>query len=228
LKVGRDTGQLPRVIFVEPEFLFGNDDHPPMNIQDGQDFVKQVVGKFIDYGLLDRVLFLITYDEHGGYFDHVPPPGTDLGPADWKGRVRGLYPQDPELQPKSLGVRVPSLLLSKFASVNAKHQIVDHVSILKTILLHNRLQISTAQFSRFGDRVKDERCAHFGELLDLQVPRQIDYAAIAQAMNYHSDASWFSAQSTIVEGRVARLTPGHPGRVLRGIAQPRAKRYVGA
>jgi len=227
LQTGRDTGQLPRVMFVEPEFLFGNDDHPPMNIQDGQDFVRQVIGKFIDYGLLDRVLFLITYDEHGGFFDHVPPPGTARGPAEWLGQVAGLYPQDPGLAPKSLGVRVPSLLLSKFASRNAKHQVLDHTSILKTILLHNRLQISTAQFSRFGERVK--RGAHFGELLDLQVPRQIDYAAMAQAMAYQSGSSWFSlVQPTVVESRVARLSPGHPARVLRGIAQPRAKRLVGA
>ena len=227
LQTGRDTGQLPRVMFVEPEFLFGNDDHPPMNIQDGQDFIRQVVGKFIDYGLLDRVMFLITYDEHGGFFDHVPPPGTARGPAEWLGQVAGLYPQDPALAPKSLGVRVPSLLLSKFASSNAKHQVLDHTAILKTILLHNRLQISTAQFSRFGERVK--RCAHFGELLDLPVPRQLNYAAMAQAMGYRSDSSWFSlVQPTIVESRVARLSPGHPARVLRAIAQPRAKRLVGA
>jgi len=229
LKTWRDTGQLPRVIFIEPQFLFGNDDHPPMNIRDGQDFVKQAIGKFIDYGLLDRVLFAITYDEHGGYFDHVPPPGTPNGPPEWHDQIACLFPQgtdEDRKMIKSLGVRVPSLLLSKFASNNAKHQVVDHVSILKTILLHNRLQISTAQFSRFGDRVKQENCSHLGELLDLQVPRQMDYAGIAQAMGYHSDASWFTAQSVIAEARVARLSPTHPAQVLRAIAQPRAKRYV--
>lgn len=226
LRTGRDTGQLPRVMFIEPQFLFGNDDHPPMNIQDGQKFVKQVIGKFIDFGLLDRVLFLLTYDEHGGFFDHVPPPGTPRGPAEWLGQVASLFPQDPTRAPTCMGVRVPSMVMSKFVSSNAKHAVLDHTSILKTILLHNRRQISTAQFSRFGERVK--RGAHFGELMDLSVPRVIDYAAIAQSMGYHSDDSWFgSIPSTIVEGRMARLSSEHPARVLRGIAQPRAKRYVG-
>lgn len=225
LRFARDTGQLPRVMFIEPEFLFGNDDHPPMDIQGGQEFVKQVVGKFIDFGLLDRVLLLVTYDEHGGFFDHVPPPGSDRGPAEWLDKVASLFPQEPEAAPKSMGVRVPSLALSKFMSNTAKHQVLDHTSILKTILLHNRLQISPAQFGRFGERVKQG--AHFGQLMDLPSPRTIDYAALAQAMGYHSETSWFSyTQPTIVEGRVAQLGPTHPARVLRGIAQPRAKRYV--
>jgi phospholipase C len=226
LRTGRDTGQLPRVMFIEPQFLFGNDDHPPMNVQDGQRFVRQVIGKFIDFGLLDRVLFLLTYDEHGGFFDHVPPPGTPRGPAEWLGQVASLFPQQPELAPKSMGVRVPSMVMSKFVSNSAKHQVLDHTSILKTILLHNRRQISSAQFSRFGERVK--RGAHFGELMDLPVPRAVDYAAMAQAMGYHSADSWFSSvRPTIVESRIARLGSEHPARVLRGIAQPRAKRYTG-
>ena len=226
LRTGRDTGQLPRVIFIEPQFLYGNDDHPPMNIRDGQKFVKQVIGKFIEFGLLDRVLFLLTYDEHGGFFDHVPPPGTPLGPAEWSGRVASLYPQQSENVPKSMGVRVPSMVMSKFVSNNAKHQVLDHTSILKTILLHNRRQISTAQFSLFGDRVK--RGAHFGELMDLPVPRAIDYAAIAQALGYRVEDIWSRLITpTIVESRIARLSSEHPANVLRGIAQPRAKRYTG-
>lgn len=226
LRHGRDTGQLPRVMFVEPQFLFGNDDHPPMDIQPGQEFVKQVIGRFIDFGLLDRVLFLLTYDEHGGFFDHVPPPGTPRGPAEWLGQVPSLFPQQPEIAPKCMGVRVPSLVLSKFVSPSAKHQVLDHTSILKTILLHNRRQISSAQFLRFGERVK--LGAHFGELMDLQVPRVVDYAAIARAVGYQSGDSWFtSIQPTIVESRLAGLGPAHPASVLRGIAQPRAKRIAG-
>lgn len=226
LRIGRDTGQLPRVMFIEPQFLFGNDDHPPMNIRDGQAFVKQVIGKFIDFGLLDRVLFLLTYDEHGGFFDHVPPPGTPRGPAEWIGRVSSLFPQDPQTAPQCMGVRVPSMAMSKFISNNAKHQVLDHTSILKTILLHNRQQISTAQFSRFGERVKQG--THLGELMDLPVPRSIDYAGMARAMGYRSTDSWFSSIApTIVDRQVARLVSDHPAHVLREIARPRARHYTG-
>ena len=227
LRTGRDTGQLPRVMFIEPEFLFGNDDHPPMDIRAGQEFVKQVIGKFIDFGLLDRSLFLLTYDEHGGFFDHVAPPGTPRGPAEWLGKVESLFPQQPDIAPTCMGVRIPSMAMSKFISNQAKHTVLDHTSILKTILLHNRFQISTAQFSRFGNRVM--KGAHFGELMDLQVPRTIDYRAIAQAMNYQSGNSWFNlVEPSIVEGRAARLNPSHPASVLRGIAQPRARRFTGS
>jgi hypothetical protein len=48
-------------------------------------------------------------------------------------------------------------------------------------------------------------------------------------MGYHSDASWFSlVQAGIIEARLGQFTREHPAPVLRGIAQPRAKRLVGA
>ncbi|HEX2691534.1 MAG TPA: alkaline phosphatase family protein [Kofleriaceae bacterium] len=73
------AGELPVVSFVDPNFgLFGitseNDEHPPTDIQRGQAFVSKVVnavrsGPFWN----DSVIFLV-YDEHGGAYDHVPPP----------------------------------------------------------------------------------------------------------------------------------------------------------
>jgi len=48
--VSNGTAQLPRVIFIEPQFLFGDDDHPPMGIHQGQEFLRQVIGKFLQFG----------------------------------------------------------------------------------------------------------------------------------------------------------------------------------
>ncbi len=132
LRAAHRGSGLPRVMFIEPQFLYGNDDHPPMDIQQGQKFIRQVIGKFIEHGQLHRALFVITYDEHGGFFDHVPPPGTaaaarfgdPVADADVRdyGTVEPLYvlpatPGEEEtIAPTCPGVRVPSLVLSKYAS----------------------------------------------------------------------------------------------------------------
>ena len=224
-------GSLPRVMFIEPAFLFGNDDHPPMDVQQGQAFIREVVGKFIQHGLLDQTLFVITYDEHGGYFDHVAPPGTPVArgrrpsavTADDYGEVESLFPQKPDQAPTSLGVRVPSLVLSKWASARANHTILDHTAILKTILLHNRDRVSTEQFGRFGERVKKR--AHLGQVLDRATARTIDYDAVAASIGYEP-GPLREAASALVSAPYARLTPEHPGNVTRGIGIPRPRRIV--
>ena len=220
--------KLPRVMFIEPAFLYGNDDHPPMDVQQGQDFLRKVIGKFIEHDVLDRTLFVITYDEHGGFFDHVPPPGTpkvlDRRPRniDDYGPVDSLFPQDEKQAPTSLGVRVPSLVLSRWTSAKANHTILDHTAILKTILLHNRASIATDQFGRFGKRVVKR--GHLGQVLDLTIPRRIDYPALSAAIGYRGGS--LGTAPAVVSSEMARLTPSHPGNVLRGIALPRPRRVV--
>jgi hypothetical protein len=196
-----------------------------------------VVGKFIEHGLLDRVMFVVTYDEHGGFFDHVAPPGSPVararerpgaeasavGPRPY-GAVESLFPQDPEEAPTSLGVRVPSILLSKWASARANQAVLDHTAILKTLLLHNRARVSTAQFGKFGERVK--RRGHLGEVLDRTSPRSIDYAALARDIGYQRRTSFGRLASSVFSGRELGITPVHPASVVRGIAMPRPRKVV--
>ena len=76
-----------------------------------------------------RPLFVVTYDEHGGFFDHVPPPGTPLA-------------DDPNPQPRvhpdgadHLGVRVPALVISPWVDAGTViNTPFDHTTIIKTIL----------------------------------------------------------------------------------------------
>ncbi|HKD82539.1 MAG TPA: alkaline phosphatase family protein [Candidatus Angelobacter sp.] len=74
------VGTLPQVSFVDPNFgLLGgfkteNDEHPPTDIQRGQAFVSQVVNAVRNGPLWQDSIILITYDEHGGSYDHVAPP----------------------------------------------------------------------------------------------------------------------------------------------------------
>ncbi len=94
------AGTLPPVCVVEPGFGI-NDDHPPHDIQLGQAFVAAVVRALGASPQWRRSLFLLTYDEHGGFFDHVPPPTVpDERAAEGFG---------------ALGPRVPALVLSPWA-----------------------------------------------------------------------------------------------------------------
>jgi phospholipase C len=73
------VGELPAVSFVDPAFgLFGtvlqSDEHPPTDIQRGQAFVSQVVNAVRNGPFWRDSVIFILYDEHGGFYDHVPPP----------------------------------------------------------------------------------------------------------------------------------------------------------
>lgn len=77
---------LPQVSFVDPNFgLFGinaeNDEHPPTDIQRGQAFVARVVNALRSGPYWKDSVIFITYDEHGGFYDHVKPPRVHQGHA---------------------------------------------------------------------------------------------------------------------------------------------------
>lgn len=77
---------LPEVSFVDPNFgLFGrqfeNDEHPPTDIQRGQAFVSQVLSAVRNGPFWQDSVIFITYDEHGGYYDHASSPKAPQGGA---------------------------------------------------------------------------------------------------------------------------------------------------
>ena len=114
------AGRLPRVAFVEPVFNgpAATDDHPPHNSQFAQRFAAQVFGALASSPHWERSLFVLTYDEHGGFFDHVaPPPVVDDHAA------AGF---------DHLGFRVPAMLAGPYvkrhfvSSVTYEHSSVPH------------------------------------------------------------------------------------------------------
>ena len=83
----------PRSSFVDPNFgLFAireqNDEHPPTDIQRGQAFVSQVVNAVRNGPYWKDTVIFITYDEHGGFYDHVPAAAGPAGPCADAGRDR--------------------------------------------------------------------------------------------------------------------------------------------
>lgn len=77
---------LPSVSFVDPNLgVLGikneNDEHPPTDIQRGQAFVSQVVNAVRNSPFWQDTIIILTYDEHGGFYDHVQPPRARQGHA---------------------------------------------------------------------------------------------------------------------------------------------------
>lgn len=102
------SGALPSVSFIDPHFIElppgGNCDGPPSDVQAGQQLVQQVVNAVVSSPLWSKTLLLITYDEHGGFYDHVPPPAAT------------------RVSPESLGtygVRVPAFVISPWVNAGA-------------------------------------------------------------------------------------------------------------
>jgi phospholipase C len=127
------AGTLPQVSFVDPSFVgeTENDEHPPTNPQLGQAFVAKLVNAVLaNADLWKRTAIILTYDEHGGFYDHVPPPlackPDDIEPI--------LDPGDVQAEFDRHGIRVPLAIVSPYARKHfVSHRVYDHTSILRFI-----------------------------------------------------------------------------------------------
>ncbi|KAK7305385.1 hypothetical protein VNO77_43290 [Canavalia gladiata] len=107
-----EKGKLPNYVVVEQryfdvELLPANDDHPSHDVAVGQMFVKEVYEVLRKSPQWNEMAVLITYDEHGGFYDHVPTPVKGVPNPD------GIIGPDPYyFRFDRLGVRVPTFLIS--------------------------------------------------------------------------------------------------------------------
>ncbi|KAK9735946.1 hypothetical protein RND81_04G239900 [Saponaria officinalis] len=110
-KNARD-GKLPGYAVIEQRYTDtksepANDDHPSHDVYQGQLFVKEVYETLRASPQWNETLLLITYDEHGGFYDHVPTPVTGVPSPD------GIVGPEPFLfNFDRLGVRVPTIAVS--------------------------------------------------------------------------------------------------------------------
>src|SRR5262249_60838969 len=74
------AGTLPQVAFVDPDLAAPpkqeNDEHPPSNVQVGQKFVADAINGLMASTAWTSTAFFLSYDEHGGFYDHVVPPAA--------------------------------------------------------------------------------------------------------------------------------------------------------
>jgi phospholipase C len=117
------SGTLPSFSYLDPFFLGegqggSNDDHPHADIRRGQSLIAKVANALMQSPTWPKTALLVTYDEWGGFFDHVRPPRlADDNPAHTQA-----------------GFRVPAYLISPFAPKGrVEHQTYDHSAILKLV-----------------------------------------------------------------------------------------------
>jgi phospholipase C len=134
-----NQGALPNYSFIEPGYfadLFDNfmpnDEHPPHNVVHGEKLIADVYNAVRSSRCWKNTLLIITYDEHGGCFDHVAPPPATPPDASVSAFKFNTY-----------GVRVPAVLVSPYIPpgskirppMNADGSVTpfDHTSIIKTL-----------------------------------------------------------------------------------------------
>lgn len=192
-----------------PAHLFApnaaNDDHPPTDVSHGQSFVLAVFTALLRSPAWQKTMLVVTYDEHGGFQDHVPPP--DLG----------ALAEGPAFT--SLGVRVPALVVSPWVDRQlVSHTQFDHTSIIKTILLkfgrdaHGELPGLTPRVAAAN---------HLGGLLDATAPRFVPGQPRREFLARVNDGVDLVLQAR--RSRDARRPPaaGGPTRLQRQIAEGR-------
>jgi phospholipase C len=120
------NGTLPAVSIVDPDFHQTSEENP-QDIRDGEAFAAQIINAVLHGRDWPGTLLIWTYDEHGGYFDHVPPPEAPE-PDDCPPDDGGPWRYD------RYGFRVPAVVVSPYARPDyVSHEIHDHTSILKLI-----------------------------------------------------------------------------------------------
>ncbi len=107
------------------DFTTGNSQHPFGSVAEGERLIKKTYEAIRNSRYWESSMLIITYDEHGGFYDHVAPPPTS--PSGKKGSDHGfMFDQ--------LGPRVPAVVVSPFVPKGLiEHRLLEHCSVIRTV-----------------------------------------------------------------------------------------------
>jgi len=156
------AGSLPNVTFLDPDYTTiseflgtSNDDHPHGSLAAGEVWIAQVYDALRTSPQWDRTVFVLNYDEHGGFYDHVAPPQV---PDDNVNPNEGPHPDYTRL-----GFRVPCIAIGPFAPQKVETAgPYEHCSVLRMIEWRWGLEPMTA---------RDKGAKNLAEALDFTQPR---------------------------------------------------------
>jgi phospholipase C len=148
-----DNGTLPAFSIVDPDFDAFSEENP-QDIQKGESYAAEVINRVMHGKGWPHTLLIWVYDEHGGYYDHVPPPPA-IPPDDVEGRsvIGNATPLEKLLRPvlprltrikrdqtegshryDRYGFRVPAVIVSPYARPDyVCSEVLDHTSVLRLV-----------------------------------------------------------------------------------------------
>jgi phospholipase C len=143
-----NPAQLPHVIFIERAAVTGLDEHPLNNVQTGAANTKKIIDALLASPSWATSAFILTYDEGGGLYDHVPPQPRvkpdSIPPMLQTGDQPGQFNQT--------GFRLPLIVLSPWSKPHfVSHVVRDYTSILKFIEVRFHLTALTARDAAADD-----------------------------------------------------------------------------
>ncbi|MFK0106631.1 alkaline phosphatase family protein [Streptomyces sp. NPDC091217] len=157
-------GTLPAFTFLEPGWSStGNSQHPNYDVALGEQLILDVYRALRDGPAWASTLLIITYDEHGGCYDHVPPPDGAVPPDSSAGEFGFGFTR--------FGVRVPTVLVSPLIEPGTVFRVpegatpLDHTSVLRTVQQRWNLPPLTA---------RDAAAPGIGTVLTRTTPRTDD------------------------------------------------------
>ena len=159
------TGQLADYVFLEPKFgPKGNSMHPNYNVANGEQFIYETYTTLKNSALWEDTLLIITFDEHGGNYDHILPPTAVQPNAD---AVNKTY----DFDFTQFGIRVPTILISPYIEAGSVFRApengppLSHSSVLATLEAKYKLPPLTE---------RDKHAPNISAALSLEKPRQDD------------------------------------------------------
>ena len=158
------SGDLPALAWVESSYggPSATDEHPPANVELGQQFVSHIVAATMQGAVWKSSLLVLTYDEHGGFFDHVPPSPACV-PDEHKAKIKPGH-----LHPRfdHFGLRIPLIIVSPWA----KRGYVSHVPSSHTSLL----RLVQSRFDLPALTRRDANAMPPYDMLDFASPPRLD------------------------------------------------------
>ena len=126
------NGSLANYTFIEPRYFSffewkANDQHPPHDIKQGEYLIAELYETIRSSPLWEKTLLVVLFDEHGGFYDQIPPSGGVLNPD-------GQNSSQPPFDFTRLGVRVPAILVSPYIEKGVVDSTVyEHSSVAATL-----------------------------------------------------------------------------------------------
>jgi phospholipase C len=207
------AGNLPNVSFVDPAFNSEGagtsaDDHPLADIRLGERFIADTYHALANAGYLDNTVFVVTFDEWGGFYDHVPPPRVidDTDPATVDHTGDSDTPTEGRLIPDytQLGFRVPTIVVSNLAPERVvNHGPFEHASTLKMIQNTFGLKSMSA---------RDRHALDLGAVLDRHPRRPVPAGAIPTSAEVPGPANDASAVCSASSVQSVSPQPVHHGK----------------